>query len=138
MIKLHHLWTTIFLSVFLLCTCTKAQNDVKHVWIAREDHGDKPGVEYRVWLTKENCLAGEMWLFTRDEYDKEKERGKFPTTIKTSDQKQITFNCKSGDGSEDEFTIRFPNGLLNRQEQAVLEFGKSQTKRELKFERSDK
>ncbi len=95
-------------------------------------------MEYRLWLNDENHIVGEMWLFTRDENDKEKERGKYPTTIKTSDPKQITFTCTSGDGSVDEFTIRFPNGLRNRQEQAVVEFGQSQTKRELKFERSDK
>ncbi len=138
MIKFNCLWITIFLSAFLCCSCTKSQNDTKHIWVARENNGDKPGIEYRLWLSDEDRIVGEMWLFTMDENDREKERGKYPTTIKTSDQKHATFTCKSGDGSVDEFTIRFPNGLRNRQEQAVVEFASNQTKRELKFERSDK
>lgn len=137
MIHFNHLCTAAFLSVYLYCECAHAQSGVKHIWVAREDHGGKPGIEYRLWLGKENRIVGEMWLFTTDENGKEKERGKYPTTIKTSDSKQITFTYMSGDGSMDEFTIWFPNGLRNGQEQAVLDFGTA-TKRELKFERSDK
>lgn len=137
MIKFNCLWTTVFLSAFFYCSFTHAQIDVKHVWVAREDNGDKPGIEYRLWLSDENRIVGEMWLFTTDENGKDKERGKYPTTIKTSDPKHVTFTYKSGDGNADEFTIWFPNGLKNRQEQAVLE-DMLHRKQELKFERSDK
>lgn len=138
MINLHCIWTAVFLSVLFYCSGAHAQSDIKQVWVAREDHGDKPGIEYRLWLNDENRIVGEMWLFTTDENGKDKERAKYPTTIKTSDPKQITFTYTSGDGSADEFTIRFPNGLQNRQEEAVVEFGTTEEKRELKFERSDK
>lgn len=137
MIHFSHLCTAAFLSVYLFCSCAHAQSDIKKVWVAREDNGCKPGVEYRIWLNKVNRLTGEMWLFTTDENGKEKERGKYPTEIKTSDSKQITFTYKAGDGNGHEFTIFFPNGLQDRQEQGLMEFGTA-TKRELKFERSDK
>ncbi|MCF7785286.1 MAG: hypothetical protein K9N47_04145 [Prosthecobacter sp.] len=138
MLNFNRLCFAVFLSAFLYCSCTHAQSNIKHVWVAREDHGDKPGIEYRLWLNDQNHIVGEMWVFTTDENGKVKERGKYPTTIKSSDQTHITMTFTSGDGSVGEFTIRFPKGLRNHQEQAVLESRRSQTKEELKFERADK
>lgn len=121
--------------IVCLCSCGKAQEIVKQTWVARENNGDKPGVEYRLWFGADGQMTGEMWLFVVDENGKDKERGKYPITITASDKSSIKFNYKSGDGSVDEIAIHFTSRPNNAKEKAVLENVISKEQSELLFHR---
>lgn len=133
-----HIWLALLCFALCPCSCSEAQDGGKPVWVAREDHGDKPGVEYRVWLNADGRMTGEMWLFVIDANGKDKERAKYPITITASDKRSIAFTYKSGDGSTDEIAIRFAAELSKPRMQATLEDVRTNELTELEFKRIDR
>jgi hypothetical protein len=129
-------WIALLCCTLCPCPCSKAQDATKLIWIAREDNGDKPGIEYRVWLNADGHITGEMWLFVVDENGKDKERGKFPITITARGKRSFAFTYQSSDGSLDRIVIRFSSELNEPRVQAVLEDARSKEQTKLNFQRS--
>jgi hypothetical protein len=123
------------LCISILCPCGRGQDAPKQVWVARENNGDKPGMEYRVWLNADGNLAGEMWLFVVGEDGKDKERAKYPIANKKGDKQHFSFTYESGDGSVDRVAIRFAAELKRPEVLAVLEDARSGQPVELSFKK---
>ena len=91
----------------------------KTVWISSEDHGDKPGVEFRVAYRSDGKLNLEMWLFDADEKGKIKERVRFPINVLESDAKSILFEYPGGDKKKHRSKIVFAKSPRDNEEPAV-------------------
>lgn len=125
------------LCISILCSCCREQDAPKQAWVARENNGDKPGMEYRVWLNADGNLAGEMWLFVVGEDGKDKERAKYPIANKRGDKQHFSFTYECGDGSVDRIAIRFAAELKKPEVQAVLEDARSGQPVELSFKKME-
>ena len=90
------------------------------VWVAIEDHGDKPGVEYRVSTSASGHLTLEMWIFAEGPDGKVSERAKYPINIVKSDQSSVTFEYQNGQQKTNATMITFSKGLTKEIEPAVL------------------
>ena len=133
--KCSHIAVGLFWLLIVSChdTSTSPGNDV---WVAVEDHGDKPGVEYRVSKSSVGRLTMEMWIFAEGPDGKVSERAKYPISIIKSDQSSVTFEYQEGQQRTGEITITFSNGLTKETEAAVLADLPSQHETNLVFRRA--